>query len=260
MEGLGYLFFVGLIAAIAAAAKAIDFLANCHPLDDSEVLDLAEKRRRNRALAKFGYSDMEQPSHPSEKKRMKAGGQFVSCNLAFYDAPARIAGMLKAKKHEWIVAAFVRSYQVPLLWWNKGPDGVHVYLTLSDEDVLSHARELGADAIAILHNHPNPYGNRATSEPSPNDVKSALIAANFLLQRGISLLEFVCDRGIPHLYFTAFSEAEEPLEPVLSNVKQSNGFSWGENYRLRKELREGAQLAGLGVGYEARKEELFGNH
>ena len=253
MEGLAYLFVVGLAAAIVVAAKAFDFLANCHPLNDSEVLDLAEKRRRNRALEKFDFSNIEQPAHPSEKKRMKASGQFVSCNLAFYDAPAHIAGMLKAKKHEWIVAAYVRSYHVPLLWWNKGPDGVHVYLTLSEQDVLSQAKEMGANAIAILHNHPNPYGNRATCEPSPNDVKSALITANFLLPHAISLLEFVCDRGVPHLYFTAFSEAEEPFEPILSNVQQSNGLSRGENYGLRKELRDGEQLAGLSVAYEARK-------
>lgn len=256
MEGLAYLFVVGLAAAIFVAVKAFDFLANCHPLSDSEVLDLAEKRRRDRALEKYDFSNMELSADPSEKKSMKASGQLVNCNLSFYDAPARIAGMLKAKKHEWIVAAYVRSYQVPLLWWNKGPDGVHVYLTLSDQDILSHAKELGADAIAILHNHPNPYGNRATSEPSPNDVKSALTAANFLLPHGISLLEFVCDRGIPHLYFTAFSEAEEALEPILSNVQQSNGFSRGENYRLRKELREGEQSAGLGVVYEAKKAML----
>ena len=86
-----------------------------------------------------------------------------------------------------------------------------------------------------------------------------LIAANFLLPHGISLLEFVCDRGIPHLYFTAFSEAEEAFEPILRNVQQSNGFSWGENYRLRKELREGEQSAGLGVVYEAKKAMLERN-
>lgn len=256
MEGLAYLFVVGMIAAIVVAAKAFDFLWNSHPLNDSELLELAEKRRRDRALEKFNFSNMEQPAHPSEKKSMNASGELVNCDLVFYDAPARIAGMLKAKKHEWIVAAYVRSYHVPMLWWNKGPDGVHVYLTLSDQDILSHAKKLGADAIAILHNHPNPYGNRATSEPSPNDVKSALTAANFLLPHGISLLEFVCDRGIPNLYFTAFSEAEEALEPILSNVQQSNGSSREENYRLRKELRAGEQLAGSGVVYEAKKAKL----
>ena len=70
---------------------------------------------------------------------------------------------------------------------------------------------------------------RATSEPNLSDVSSALITAKFLLRHGISFLEFINDRGILYLYFTAFSEAEEPLEPILSSVRQSNGFSRVEN-------------------------------
>ena len=253
MEGVGYFLFLGFIAVAVMVAKALNFLANSHPLTTSEVLNLAEKRRRKKAIQKFRYSSLEQPAHVSEKKAMKAGGEFVNADLAFSDAPARIAGMLKAKKHERIVVAFIRSYHVPLLWWNKGPDGRHVYLLLSNEELLSCAKEIGAQAIAILHNHPNPYGSRATSEPSPNDVDSALKIVKYLSQHDISLLEFVCDRGIPYLYFTGFSEAEEPLDPILSSVRKSNGFSRAQNYRMRKELDDRDRLTGWGADYAARK-------
>ena len=99
MEALGFVLVVVAVAAIFGVMRLVDFLSNSHPLNHSEMLDLAEKRRRNRSLERFDYSDMEQPAHTSEKKRMKASGEFVRCNLAFCDAPARIAGMLKSKKH-----------------------------------------------------------------------------------------------------------------------------------------------------------------
>ena len=94
-DELAFLLVVAVLAVLAGVVWLADFCQNCHPLERMEIGALAEQRRRDRAIAKFSFSSMEQPADPYEKKAMKSEGQFVSCNLEFYDAPARIAGLLK---------------------------------------------------------------------------------------------------------------------------------------------------------------------
>ena len=246
--------FVLLLLVLGAVVYIFDFILNSHPLGHSEIVELAERRRRRRGLARFDYSDLEQPADSSEKSKMKAGGEFVHSSLVFRDTPARIAGMLKSKKHEWVVVAFVRCPSVPLIWWNKGPDGAHVSLLLSNKDILDRAQDLGADAIAILHNHPNPSGKRAVSAPSSQDIQSATATSQSLLSYGISVLEFICDRGVPLLYFAAISEEAEPLGPILQKIQKDNARNREQNYRLRKELRQElqqVQITGFGLCHAA---------
>ena len=57
---------------------------------------------------------------------MRSGGEFVDCDFHYREMPSRVASLLKFKKHEWIVVAFISSLLVRRLWWNKGPGRTQV--------------------------------------------------------------------------------------------------------------------------------------
>jgi hypothetical protein len=181
---------------------------------------------------------MPRPAGAAEKKAMKAEGHFVGCDLSYRDVPARIAGLLKYKKHEWIVIAFINSYHVRHLWWNKGPDGTKVWSFLQDHSLKAAIHSFTPDAIAILHNHPNPDPSRYRMNiPSEQDFRHAQFYDGEFSKHGISLLEFICERGAPHLYYASFAGSVGLIDPVIDEIEQINGTGILNNYSLRKELR-----------------------
>jgi hypothetical protein len=181
---------------------------------------------------------MPRPADAAEKKAMKAQGHFVGCDLGYRDAPARIAGLLKYKKHEWIVIVFINSYHVRHLWWNKGPDGTTVWSFLKDHSLKAAIRSFMPDAIAILHNHPNPDPARYRMNiPSESDLRSARFYDGEFSRHGISLLEFICERGVPHLYYASFAGSVALIDPIIDEIQKINGTGILKNYSLRKELK-----------------------
>lgn len=231
-------FFVGLVTLIVLI-WGIDVYCHRHPLTPEESLRLAEKRRRNKALFEYRYSTNRRLANPTEKKAMKSQGEFVSCAMDYYDAPARIAGLLKYKKHEWIVVAFITSKRALRLWWNKGPDRTQVWSFLRDHPFRSTIEALQPDTIAILHNHPNPDRSRYRANlPSEADLRSAGFYDELLDKLGVTLLEFICESGTPHLYYARFADGIVPIDEVLREIQEVNGTGVFKNYSLRKELRQ----------------------
>jgi hypothetical protein len=168
---------------------------------------------------------------------MKSRGEFVSCDLIFRDAPAQIAGLLKYKKHEWIVILFITQFQVRTLWWNKGPDGTRVWSFLRERDLSAAISSLRPDTIAMLHNHPNPDPSRLIMNyPSEADLRSAGFYSEKFGSRGVSLLEFICERGTPHLYYASFGDNVFPIKPIEGEIAEVNGTGILKNRSLRKEL------------------------
>lgn len=231
-------FIVGLVALLALI-WGIDVYCHRHPLTPEEALRLAEKRRRNKALFEYRYSTHPSLANPTEKKAMKSQGEFVSCAIDYSDAPARIAGLLKYKRHEWIVIAFITSKCAVRLWWNKGPDGTQVWSCLRNHALRATIRALQPDTIAILHNHPNPDPSRYRANlPSEADLRSAGFYDELLGKLGITLLEFICERGTPHLYYARFSDRVVPIDEIVREIQGVNGAGLFKNYSLRKELKQ----------------------
>jgi hypothetical protein len=231
--------FFGAVVAFFVLIWAVDVYRHRHPLNKLEILALSRKRQRNQALWKFNFSTRPQPAEAVEKKAMKSLGEFVGCDLGYHDVPARIAGLLKYKKHEWIVIAFINSFHVRHLWWNKGPDGTSVWPFLRGHSMKAAIRTLRPDSIAILHNHPNPDPSRyRTNIPSEADIRAACFHDNEFSKHGISLLEFICERGGPHLYYASFSDSVVPVEPIIDEIQEINGTGIFKNYSLRKELKQ----------------------
>ena len=216
-----------------------DVYKNRHPLEPEEVRRLAKARQRIQALSKYAFIRSEQRVNPNQKKAMRPKGQFVRCDLNYNMAPAWIAAMLKYKKHEWIVIGFICSFRVRMLWWNKGPNRATVWSFLSGRNLDAVIEKLKPDAIAVLHNHPNPNpGAYSMYRPSDQDLKSAANLQNEIVSKhNVSLLEFVCERGVPYLYYAAFPNREVPLQPIMQQIQVLNGARTMANYKLRKELR-----------------------
>ncbi|HVA94017.1 MAG TPA: hypothetical protein VNI36_03860 [Candidatus Dormibacteraeota bacterium] len=250
---MGALWFFGAVVAFFTLIWAVDVYRLRHPLNNLEILALSKKRQRNLALSKYDFSTMPRPADVAEKKAMNSQGEFVGCDLGYCDAPARMAGLLKYKKHEWIVIAFINSFHVRHLWWNKGPDGTKVWSFLRDHSLRAAIRSFRPDAIAILHNHPNPNPSRYRANiPSEADLRSAGLYDSEFSKHGISLLEFICERGVPHLYYASFASSVAPIDPITDEVQKINGAGILKNYSLRKELRRttrAEQVAGGRMEY-----------
>lgn len=228
--------FLGLVV-IAAALFAAHVYANRHPLTDEEIARLARKWQRSHALREYSFAEIREQISSEAKGSMRAQGEFVTVDFSFSEAPAKIAGFLKYKKHEWIVVAYVSAMRVRRLWWNKGPDGTQVSLGLQEGPFLESLSLIKPDAIAIFHNHPNSnprlyQGN----QPSAADIRSAEYFDDLLSIHGISLLEFICERGAPYLYYASFDDCYFPNDPWLKEIATRNGRGVFENYALRLEL------------------------
>ena len=236
------LYLLVAIVALVFLCYGIGVFRNRHPLTRDEVIQLAQKRRRKRALLEYQFCSKQLAADVAEKKAMKSVGEFLACDLDYNRTPSRIAGLLKYKKHEWIVFAFISVPRVTRLWWNKGPDGKQVWPFLQSRELDKAIESLNPDALAILHNHPNPDPLRYRMNiQSDADLASAGFLHRRLARRRISLLEFICERGVPHLYYAAFSDVVVPVAPILGEVDSVNGTGIFKNYRLRKEMRKRTQ-------------------
>jgi len=228
----------GILIGLLVIVRLIDLFVNRHPLDEHEVLRLAEKRRRQRALRSFEFSKARFVADPAQKKSMRGNGEFVPCDLEWRELPANIAALLKYKKHEWIVVAFVSSKKARALWWNKGPNGSQVGLFLDNQSLVRCIERLKPDTLAIFHNHPNPDPSRwRLDAPSDVDLESANACFQLTNELRVSVLEFICERGRCYMYFAGFAEDVVPLKPIVDEICEINGSSIFKNYALRTEGR-----------------------
>ena len=67
--------------------------------------------------------------------------------------------------------------------------------------------------------------------------KAALRSADFydekFSQEGISLLEFICERGVPYLYYASFTDSVVPVTPIVDEILKVNGTGIFKNYSLQ---------------------------
>jgi hypothetical protein len=222
------LFFLGWIQNI---------FKNRHPLNPEEVLELARKKQWNHLLTVYSYSSFPKIADSSEKKAMKASGQFVRCDLSFFELPSSVAGLLKYKKHEWVVLVFIKDLHAEYLWWNKGKDGKSVYPYLRGGYLENALRLHRPDTLIRLHNHPNPNPSKyRANQPSDQDLKSAEYFSGLLSGQGIGFLDFVCERGVPYLYYAFLNSGISPVERFVEDISKVNDSGLFANVGLRREL------------------------
>jgi hypothetical protein len=216
---------------------ALDIYKNRHPLNPEEILELARTKQWRHLLAVHAFSSIPVAADASKKKAMKASGQFVRCDLGFSQLPSSIAGLLKYKKHEWVVLVFVKDLHAEYLWWNKGQDGTSVSPHLRGGYLDNALRLHKPDMVVRLHNHPNPDPLKyRVNQPSSQDLTSAEYFSNLLSQQGIAFMDFVCERGVPYLYYAFLSSRSAPIDEFIKNISKINDSGIFANVGLRREL------------------------
>ncbi len=213
------------------------FVANhLRPLSVDEIETLSNKRRFKAIFKYFVFDPHEYSVDKAFKKRMNPNGNFYAINEDLHSFPSIAAGLLKYKKHEWIIISFEKDRKVPLIWLNKGFDrsGVSPYLSVNELDGI--ARRDGYTTVMIFHNHPNSNPNHFDcSKPSSQDLKSASEFSTALNGNGINLLEFICERGNHHRYASEYSDTFLPVSGYIEEVRRQNGNTRMMNFSLHLE-------------------------
>jgi hypothetical protein len=152
--------------AVVAAIIVLFIVLHLRPLAEHEVRSLSTKRRRRNIEAYFHADNCERSVNPDFKKSLNPRGVFYQMDLPLYSVATTVAGLLKYKKHEWIVIAFEKQKQVGQLWVNKGQDNSSASIDLPVNCALDIALKNGYSSILMFHNHPNSNPNRYSSAHS----------------------------------------------------------------------------------------------
>ena len=153
------------------------------------------------------FDDREYTINKVFKSTMQPDGEFRSVDESLYEFPAIAAGMLKYKKHEWIIVAFEKDKRVHKIWINKGIDDTTVSLRLPFSTLVDIAVKEGCSAVLVFHNHPNANPSYyKMNDPSDQDIKFANSLAALLQPKGISLIEFICERGRHYKFFSTIDD------------------------------------------------------
>lgn len=207
------------------------------PLQDNEINILSRTRRLNLVLEHFKHSQGESTVNKEFKKKMNANGQFYDINEGLCGFPSIAAGLLKYKKHEWIIIGFAKDKKVGLIWVNKGENKDSVGLKHDFREFVNIAVNNDYSTIMFFHNHPNSNPNcYDCTNPSQQDLVTAESQWELCENAGINFIEYICERGVPYRYYLKVIDSLYPLSNIHQSVVASNGVSKSQNFRLQKEL------------------------
>jgi hypothetical protein len=222
--------------AIVLGIVAIFVLLHLRPLSEDEVQMLADRRRTKAVNSYYTFDRREYPVNAEFKKRMAANGSVYNMSEQLFEFPALAAGLLKYKKHEWIMVAFERNKAIDKMWVNKGPDRSQVHFGISLPSVQQMAANGGYRSVLVFHNHPNSDPSLySTRQASDRDKQTAGELADQLRSAGVNLIEFVCERGRHYNYWRSVCDTFLPLEGFREKLRQVNGSSRGQNFSLHWE-------------------------
>jgi hypothetical protein len=206
------------------------------PLKETEIAQLARKRRNIQIKYYFIFDERQWSANPIFKKNMNPNGKFYFIQESLFSFPSIAAALLKSKKHEWIIFAFEKNKIVEKVWVNKGVSNELAFSYLSAEDIAYYSNLDGYNSVLQFHNHPNSNPNYYTCKnPSEIDINSAYSYSAVLNQKGINLIEFVCERGFHYEYFRSISDKYLPLYEFIGNIRKINNTSKLNNLKLHFE-------------------------
>lgn len=224
-----------ILFLLIIAIFSIILLIFSKPLTDDQILKLSQKRRNRRIQHYFSSSIGYSPSKHF-KSTLEPDGKLYQVDLDMSGGPSFVANLLKYKKHEWSVIAFVGNEKAKYFWANKGPDRSQVYL-VSMNFVLRTAKENDCDVIMAFHNHPahdpQHYSYRRPSSP---DLENAERRSQVLNTGGISYLAYICERGTPYRYCLKPSENLYPLTIFCEETRIENAKGRITHVKLHFEL------------------------
>ena len=227
-------FAVVLVLLIAVLGAFI--ATHLQPMTDVQVRDLALKRRQNQVHAYFAFIRGEVSVNPDVKSRLKPTGTYYEMSEPLTKWPGLAAGLLKYKKHEWIMIALERQEEVILLWVNKGANNTSVNLLVPITELISRARANGCTSILACHNHPNSNPRLFNcTNPGQTDVNTSVNWSSLAKAAGLNLVEFICERGNYYEYCRSITDVFHPVTQFIAEINATNGSSWSKNLGLHCE-------------------------
>ncbi len=222
-----------ILLSIITTCVIFFILTHLRPLTDKEINELGLKNRDKEITNYLSYHGQEISVDKEFKKRMDPKGKFYHINENLNNFPSLAAGFLKYKKHEWVIIGFEKDGFVQLMWINKGNNNQSVSIKLPIEQIINKCMRYDFSSVIMLHNHPNSNPKLYDcSNPSVQDFNSAKYYSNALIDNGINLIEFICERGRPHKYFTETSDDFLPLITFIQEIVPINGRSKYQNLIL----------------------------
>ena len=230
--GIYFLTAMGLAAGVTPLLVWLS-----RPLTQGEAVRLASKRRQRAIQDYFSFVPEGIHPNPDFKSGLKPDGALYTAAVPMHEFPSYAANLLKHKKHEWLAVGFARSRVVTRIWAHKGPDKTRVAIGFAPGELPEMARRHGAEVVMVFHNHPASDPTRYVYHlPSPQDAASAQTLAEEVAGIGVSLAEYVCERGAPHLYALYPADSLLPLQRYAREVRRSGSErSWG-SLAMRAEL------------------------
>jgi len=223
-----------LILIISIIAIMLFFFSK--PLTEEQIPKLALKRRNRKVLLYFSPSVFGYSPAKDFKSGLKPDGKLYQVDLDMQQVPSFVASLLKYKKHEWSVIAFLKNQKAEYLWANKGPDRSRVQL-VSITSILNTAKKNGCDVIMAFHNHPahdpQHYSYRSPSDP---DLEAAEKFSQILNTANISYLDHVCERGTAYRHCLSPSPTLYPLTTILGEARAENSQGRMAHIKLHFEL------------------------
>lgn len=225
-----------VLSLILLAIALIFIVTHLHALNEKEVRTLADKRR-NKAIKKYyTFHEGETTVNMEFKKKMNPRGAFYCVNENLSSFPSVAAGLLKYKKHEWVILGFEKNKTIELMWTNKGINKEAVTIHLATEQILTKCKDCDYSSVLIFHNHPNSDPHyQDCSSPSEQDIISAQTYSDILNNCGINLVEFVCERGAHYKYHFSESDIFLPAAEFAKKIHEINGTSKIHNLSLHTE-------------------------
>lgn len=224
---------VALLFLVAVAWLAIEM----RPLADAERHRLIVKRRMLAVARHYEFHESAPTVNSEFKKTMDPRGRWYVVDEPLAEFPALAAGLLKGKKHEWVVFGLAKGLRIVVVWLNKGLDNKQVSAYVSTEELLRHARQVGASTVIEVHNHPNPDPSRYFMLlASERDRISAEAYGASLARNGLEFLTFVAERGRYRQHACWLPDAFIPAHQFASTLSPCGRWALA-NITLRWELR-----------------------
>lgn len=211
-------------------------LTHLRPLNEGEIVQLSKNRRYKKIKKYFSFIAGEYKVDKNFKKQMNPNGKFYQIREDLRFFPSVAAGLLKYKKHEWIIIAFEKDRIISKIWLNKGSNRASVPIFLSIQNLINVSKKDRYNSVMIFHNHPNSDPNYYNcNKPSSTDVKLAKEYGYELKKNGINLLEFVCERGKHYRYYTEYSDNFFHVSDFIKEVNTVKNQSKSRNFLMHFE-------------------------
>jgi hypothetical protein len=220
-----------IILGLISLFYFIYYWINSEILSESEIKTLALSRRFDDAYKYFGFTYSQYVINKEFKSKLNKKGEVYSCDNPLSIFPSIISALLKGKKHEWVVFAFVKNQTVFAFYTNKGDDNQSVSVNTHPVNLGMFASKHEADLILQFHNHPN-----AVLSTSKQDIISADYFGELFTKHSVNYLAFVCGAGNYYQYSWWLTDSFFTMNNYFEIITREDIKSRSSNFKLRKEL------------------------